>query len=228
MANYFEISNYLSASKLKEFCGSFSVSNKRSLASAFEFGTLVHKMVLEPHLISDEDRMDERFEIAQKMTQTIESDYLVNDILNLKGAKSEFEFYRRIDGIYRKCKTDKWLPEQKIILELKTLSIGTNKALLTSINRFWYDMSAAWYIDITGAEVLIIVAVSKTHPQKIFKHFIFPGDEIYKAGKEKYINAIKMGLRSGELNDTYIYNRDKMNSWLARISPHTSNSAHII
>lgn len=227
MRSYFEVDEYISASKLKGFIDlGYKNAINANVQKSFDFGTLTHTCIFEPNTIGAVEKQQDNYELACRMRDTFMKDALCKELMQMPG-KSEFEFYRMMHGIYSKCKTDRWVIDPKIIIEFKTLTVGSQNAFEKAIDMFGYDLAAAWYIDITGAESELIVAVSKKNPTKLFKYLVTRSDKIYKSGKDRYIRAIKMGLKLGEIREKHIYNHDKLQSWLISNTP-KQNSAHII
>lgn len=85
-----------------------------------------------------------------------------------------------------RCKWDFWLDDLGFGGDLKTTAATTQEQFEEAIDRFDWDRSRAWYMDIAGSDQDFIVAISKQN-QKVFTKVIRRGDEIYERGKEKYL-----------------------------------------
>jgi len=208
MSGYFEQAGWISNSFLKKIKGSTLPVN---IERIFEFGSLVHACIFEPHLANDNNP---DYDLACWMKRTFMNDRLCKQIMSYRDIKHEHEFYKRVSGLKRRCKADAWVYDFRLILEFKGLSITNERAFRDSITHFDYDMGAAWYIDTTGAERELIAGVSKMKPDKIFKYMVYRGDEVYMRGVEKYKDAIRTGLDTGEITDDHIYNYNQLADFL--------------
>lgn len=173
----------------------------------FEFGSLTHACIFEPHLAN---KNDPDYDIAQRMRDTFYSDWLCASIMKYKGIKCEHEFYRKVDGLKRRCKADTSVKDINLLVEFKGLSITSEKQFRESITHFDYDMGAAFYIDTTGLDRELIVGVSKKKTDQIFRFMIEKGDMYYIKGREKYIKAITKGLLCGMITDEHISDPEKL------------------
>jgi hypothetical protein len=205
---YFEQHNHISNSFLKLVKGSMLIENPDRI---FEFGRLVHAAIFEPHLA---DKNDIDYDLACTMRDTFVKDKLCGNLMKHNGILVEHEFYRKRDGLRRRCKADAWIRSVKLIIEFKGLTVTNEPAFREAIKMFDYDMGAAFYIDTTGAESELIVAVSKKKPDRIFRYMVSRGDDIYLQGRKKYIDAIRKGVMDGLITDEHIYDFDLLNELL--------------
>lgn len=204
MSNYFSYKSWVSNSFLKTIAGAEYPAN---IDRIFEFGSLAHACIFEPHLAN---KNDVDYELALKMRDTFHKDWLCSSIMKYPDIKCEHEFYRRVDGLQRRCKADATIKSMGLIVEFKGLSVTSEKQFQESIGHFDYDMGAAWYIDTTGMNRELIVGVSKKKPEKIFRFMVEKGDEVYTRGREKYIQAITKGLLTGQISNESISDPEKL------------------
>lgn len=98
----------------------------------------------------------------------------------------EFEYNGFSFELDTRCKWDFWMEDLNFGGDLKTTSAETQDQFEEAIDRFDWDRSRAWYMDIAGSDQDFIVAISKKN-QRIFTKAIRRSDMIYNRGKEKYL-----------------------------------------
>lgn len=176
---------YVANSDLKRLKKQFStVEEPKNLDEIFSFGTLVHQLILEPHLA---DFTHKDIKKGIEMRDTFLNDHFCRTVVKHPNFRPEHEFYRKnIMGIEGKCKMDGELRDLRTILEFKSLGIQTQKAFEDAIIRFDYDMGAAWYLDVSSYDHLLIAAVSKKKTDQLFKLVLDRQHPLYLSGKEKY------------------------------------------
>jgi hypothetical protein len=180
---------YASNSDLKKLISRYVEGREEpDLEEIFDLGTLIHQAILEPHKANKQHK---DYELASKMAKTVLKDRLCRDLIFMPDFKREHEFYRvNVHGIRARAKMDGSSNRIRTILEYKGLKIANEKAFDESIYKFDYDQGAAWYLDTSGYDRLLIVAVSKTDPNKIFKRIIDRNHNIYKSGLVKVERAV--------------------------------------
>jgi hypothetical protein len=195
----------VSCSDLKSLLLAFyAVPDRReALQDTFNFGSLVDAMLTEPHkvdhkrkaLIEDTGNViyfDEvTFRSALKLAEAMRKDPIVAQLLAVSAGqyvftrRLSFEYEGDIYEIPARCKYDLFSKPFRTGADFKTTACTTLKAFRESIDFFYYDMGAAWYMDLAKIDTFWIIAISKKNGQ-IFKHAIKRGDETYESGRRKY------------------------------------------
>ena len=137
------------------------------------------------------------------MGNTFWRDDLCRQIAMMPDFIREHEFYRQERfGIGAKCKCDGVSKKLRVILELKGLSVSTEKAFKDSLLHLDYDQGATWYLNVASCDWLkyrelghyfeykLIVGISKIHTDLMFKMLIDRNHPYYKSGLEK----VKFGV----------------------------------
>lgn len=192
MSDYFnhEFASNSDLKKLVKMMEDGVVDEPENLSDIFDLGTLIHAILLEPHLA---DRTHKDYELAKEMAKTFMKDPLCHQLMFLHDFKREWEFYRyNVHGIKARCKMDGKSTSMSAILEYKGLACRSQKEFDEAIYRFNYDQGAAWYLDVTNYKHCLIVAVSKKDPRRIFKRLIDRDHLIYKIGEEKVVKAVTL------------------------------------
>lgn len=169
---------------------------------AFRFGNLVDAIITEParvnyfRLTVDETQYTEdEFLHAREMYRSLRAEarndpfleYVLNNaqtqrfMVNQDQRFEYCEFPFRLDT---RCKWDWWLGT--FGGDLKTTAATSQKEFEQMIDFFDWDRSRAWYMDIARSDRDFIYAISKKN-SLVFKKFITRGDDIYIAGREKYL-----------------------------------------
>ncbi len=162
----------------------------------YDLGTEIHAGVLERHKLRSEVTTDEQKLLIKAMADRFWKDELCRSIVMMPDFRREHEFYRKdrygLEGV--RCKVDGETRSIRTILELKGLSVTTEKAFRESILHLRYDQGATWYIDTaTGYikyERKLIVGMSKKDPDLLFKVLIDRHHPYYKSGMEKIKHGV--------------------------------------
>ncbi len=170
--------------------------------AAFRLGTLVDAMVTEPGRVDwydttlDGERCDaEEFRRAAHMRHCLYweamRDPFLSSVLDTSETQKvsvrhgqEFEFCGFPFTLDTRCKWDWWMG--CFGGDLKTTSASTQDEFEAAVDRFDWDRSRAWYMDIAGSDMDFIYAVSKKNG-RVFKKFIRRGDGTYERGRAKYL-----------------------------------------
>ncbi len=165
------------------------------LQNIFDFGTLFHKLVLEPHKVTDKERARDDYELAKQMATSFLMDPLCRDILYIPDLRREHEYYRNDRfGVNARCKVDFESPKLRLCGELKGLSVGNERQLAEAIDRFDYDQAVAWYLELTGHQKYFFAVPSKI-VKKTFKVLVDRDHVYYKRGLIKARNSVKEWLQ---------------------------------
>ena len=193
--SYFDHPN-LSNSDLKRFKERLGLSRPApdNLQAIFDFGTLFHKSILEPHLITEEDKKSDDYKLAQAMSKRFWKDPICREFVMAKDFRREHEFYEplTVNGIQieARCKMDGARTKVKFILELKGLSVTTQKAFEESLIDLDYDQAVAHYMLTSKYPLELIVGISKRDPDKLFKRIVKQYDDWYLGGEQKLIDTL--------------------------------------
>ena len=177
--------HFVANSDLKSLKASIDGSElPENLDRIFEFGTLCHEIILEPEKA---DWTDPDIKLALKMKETFMDDSFCRSFVEHHNFKAEHEFYRNdLLGVSAKCRMDGRISSKRWILEFKSLAVTSQKAFEEAIYHFDYDMGAAFYMDVSRYDRLLIAGVSKKKPDMLFKLVLDRNDPIYLSGLEKY------------------------------------------
>lgn len=194
--NYFDHEN-ISASDLKSFLKKLGggYEDPANLEQIFEFGTLFHQTILEPHKNYNHEPSAE-LRLATNMKDTFFKDDICRMFITGHDFKREEEFYEVVEvgGMQYKarCKADGSRRGISSLLELKGLKMTSSKTFDAAIDRLNYDMTAVHYMLTARAERMLIVGISKIDPRIIFKKIIKRCDETYIVGEEKLIQTLRL------------------------------------
>lgn len=179
--------HYVANSDLKSLKSSVDGSElPPNLDRIFEFGTLVHELILEPHKANF---LDPDIQLGLRMRDTFMEDSFCNAFVTHHKFKAEHEFYRNnLMGVSAKCRMDGriFYKKRRDILEFKSLAVTTQKAFDEALYHFDYDMGAAFYLDVSKYNRILIAGVSKKKPDRLFKMVADRNSDFYKSGLEKY------------------------------------------
>ena len=182
----------LRSTDLKEFCKSpahykYARANRKQ-SSAFDFGSLVHALALEPDTVKDRFvTVDVKSKVAKEYTSArakysdktvvllgeMESaKIMVDNALNdpsiaelLSQGYSEIAAGAKLGEVWCSAKADCLIPERNIILDLKTTSESAYW-FKSVVRKYQYDLSAAFYLDVFNTAAL------ETQPDYSFDTFV--------------------------------------------------------
>jgi len=161
---------------------------------AFFFGSLLDAMVTEPHRIDFKNQTYDGNYVEQHFWNDAINclNSLKNDpsISAIKDAEFQKVFIREMEFDYRGIKFTlgvrcKWDFFGTISGDLKSTAATSQKSFEAACEFFSYWRSRAWYMDISGTDLDLLVGVSKKN-YKVFKKVIRRGDDLYKKGKKEY------------------------------------------
>ncbi len=193
--SYFDHSA-ISNSDLKKFMQNLGLTRELpvNLQAIFAFGTLFHKTILEPNLVTREEKESEDYVLAMKMQMTFWEDSLCRDFVMAHDFQREKEFYDTLEvggmRIQARCKADGFRSSIRYFMELKGLKVSTDRAFQEALVAFDYDMGIVFYMLTAKADVAIIPAISKKNPKLMFKRIVKKHDEFYAGGEEKLIHCL--------------------------------------
>lgn len=156
----------------------------------FKFGRLVEDLIFQPH---QADYGHKDLGLAMDMAETFRKDPICSQILYVHDLRRQHEWYRSdVLGVPGRCKTDADSKALNLIFELKGLSIGSDAAFESAIDRFDYDQGLFWYQRTTLQPRHLLVAVSKKAPKKIFKRLTDIHHLYYDRGQAKAVKHLRM------------------------------------
>ena len=190
--------DYASRSDVKSAMDRFNPKREMpvNLDAIFTLGTLNHHALLEPHL-ADKDHPE--YKTANAMATTVLRDPICSRLIMMPDFRREHEWYRTqrwgLKGV--RCKTDGDSRAMSCVFEYKGLGVTSDKQFHDAIMSFDYDMSAYWYMNVTGLSQYLIVGVSKKNPDLIFKRIIDRNHPYYHSGAIKTETHIKVWKQFG-------------------------------
>lgn len=197
MSDYFShdsISNS-DLKKFKERLGMYRAAPE-NLQAIFDFGSIFHSTILEPHTVTDEQKGTPDYPLAKRMSSTFWKDYFCRDFALAKDFKREHEFYDTltVNGmqIDARCKADGYRSKMKYFLELKSTACETQKAFEQAMLDLDYDQACAHYMLTSRCNVALIIGISKRKPEKMFRRIVKQYDDWYLMGEQKLIDTIKL------------------------------------
>lgn len=171
---------------------------EQARSEAYYFGSALDNLLTDPELVHTLDMPDaKRRQLLPMANAVLNNDTYKAFFTKDRGREDQcvfvdMEFPLLTDGmqitIPVKCKYDWFNPKPYINFggDLKTTDAKTQTAFLSAAKWFEYDQQAAWYMDITGTNRFVIIAVSKINCQ-VFTLAIKRGDKHYESGKVKYL-----------------------------------------
>jgi hypothetical protein len=191
----------ISNSDLKRFKERLGLSRPapENLQLIYSFGTKFHAGILEPHLITDIDKVAEEYQTIWKMQETFWKDPMCRDFVMAKDFKREHEFYDTLTvenmQIEARCKADGYREKMKFFLELKSTACETQKAFEAAMLDLDYDQACAHYMLTSRCDVALIVGISKRKTERLFKRIVKKYDDWYLGGEQKLIDTLKLVIQ---------------------------------
>jgi len=196
MSNYFQ-HEFISNSDLKKFKQNLGLTRELpvDLEPIYAFGTLFHKTILEPHLVTDEEKLSPDYTLASRMAGTFWRDSLCRSFIMASDFQREHEFYDTLEvggmRIVSRCKADGWRSNMRWFMELKGLKVDSEKAFQAALLNFDYDMGAVFYMLTAKSELCLIPGISKKK-DVMFKRIVKKWDDFYLGGEQKLIDCLKL------------------------------------
>lgn len=223
-AEYHGNKTHISSSGLKlilkdpdEYYRKYIIGEKDESKSFFDFGTYIHALILEPHIVKDEFAIfggairrgklyeeflekhvgkiiltKSEFDLGKKLMEGYNLNPHATELV--KNGVAEDTYGAEINGVLVKVRTD-YITDNAII-DVKTTSSSLSlREVRETIEKYDYDLSAALYLD--------VVNLSRPDNKKIENFsFIFTSkkdcdtlvvdasDELIEHGRNKYLSAI--------------------------------------
>lgn len=195
MGDYFGHEN-ISNSDLKKFKTNLGGGREApaNLQAIYDFGSLFHRSILEPHLITKEDREHPDFKLAERMQKTFWRDELCRNFMMASDFSAEVEFYDTYEvggmRIKARAKADGHRSKLGFFMEIKGLNVDTEKAFQAALLNFDYDQAAVHYMLTSKCNVCLLPGISKKK-DVMFKRIIKKHDDFYLGGEHKLIETLK-------------------------------------
>lgn len=167
-----------------------------NLELIFAFGSLFHKSILEPNLVTDEEKRKDDYPLAQEMSKTFWRDPFCRDFAMAPDFRREHEFYDTLEvagmRIDAKCKADGYREKRKFFLELKSTACTSQKDFEAAMIDLDYDQACAHYMLTSKCDVALIAGISKKKPDRLFRRIVKKYDDWYLNGEQKLIDTLKL------------------------------------
>jgi hypothetical protein len=164
----------LRSTDLKEFCKSpahykYARANRKQ-SSAFDFGHLVHAMMLEPETVKDRfhfvdvktrttkeymgarDRIKDKIvmlsmemDMAKEMADNAMADPSIHELIT--SGYGEIAAGTKLGEVWCSAKADCLIPDRGLIVDIKTTSESAYW-FKSVVRKYQYDLSAAFYLDV--------------------------------------------------------------------------------
>lgn len=186
-------------------------------SKALDFGSLCHDLILSPdeikgkYLFADSDKLDFRLKkdkelkaqadekgliLIDKLTRS-EAEKLINNnffffdkFLDKKNGDCELSYFGEYKGVMCKARFDYISKDRKSIADLKFLQSATKDDFSKAVANFGYYIQAAFYLELTGANEFLFLAVEKTEPYLIGVYKL--DTAALDLGKERVEKAIEI------------------------------------
>lgn len=197
MSEYFSHSSISNSDlkKLKERLG-LSRPAPDNIELIFTFGSRFHQGILEPHLLTDEDKASKDYPTIQEMSKTFWRDPFCRDFAMASDFKREHEFYDTLTvggmQIDARCKADGYREKRKFFLELKSTACESQKSFEAAMLDLDYDQACAHYMLTSRCDVALIVGISKKKPDRLFRRIVKKYDDWYLNGEQKLIDTLRL------------------------------------
>lgn len=204
-ANYYRQRRYISNSDLKSYWelvnGGKTFISHDIRQAAYDLGSYVDAGLTEGgDVTAYYDKLtDERRAIADNMIVAGYSDRLLSAML--AGCRVQHEVYRNnfameYNGIEfslpMRGRLDLVNKKMRLGADIKSTAAKKLKDFKKNLLLFNYDQQGALYMDLLGLDTFLFIGIGKTplrftssHP--VFKIRMERGDELYKAGRDKYL-----------------------------------------
>lgn len=172
----------ISNSDLTEFRNYFFGRPNFKPQKAFDFGTALHEMILEPkNPIQAPDYVD--MDLVQHLSQQVRADKFCQWILQFASKEQVHLFTDPNTELNCKTKLDLNF-KNRLIVDLKTTSQTSYERFVKTCLDYDYDRQAAFYLDSVGAKRFIFIGIAKKAPHGLY---IFEADrDFISSGRKKY------------------------------------------
>jgi exodeoxyribonuclease VIII len=209
---------------------------RKEPTKAMDFGSCVHKLVLEPDDFNNEFAVCPKVDLRTKEGKEIKSHFdtmnigktILNeedfanakecaDVVNaiagnfFQNGLAEQSYFSEIDGIGVRCRPDYYIPDAGVVVDIKTTADASPDGFLKSIANFGYHIQAAFYTDVLlslGEKVnrFCFVAVDTKAPNMAGVYVL--DDAAIELGRAEYKRAFEI-YRHLEEFDAPVYKDTK-------------------
>lgn len=171
-----------------------------NIQAIYDFGTEFHAGILEPHKRREEILTPEQEKLIKEMADTFWRDKLCRDFATARDFQREMEVgvkepaWLEVGGmkIAARCKFDGARTGLKMGLELKGVKVSSQKQFEECLIGLDYDRAVAHYQLTSKYEWTLVVGISKSHTDRLFKKIVKRHDDFYAVGEHKLIEALKL------------------------------------
>jgi exodeoxyribonuclease VIII len=193
-------------------------------SAAMELGTAIHMALLEPELfaatyailpVECSDRRTKAFkefaaansdanflspkdyESIKRVTESVVRDDVASRLLcTVDSVEKEHFWTCQATGVKCRAKTD--AIRGKGVIDIKTTDDARPRAFARKIADFRYDLQAAHYLDGTGCEAFLFVAIETTCPWRVRTYTLLPQDLLHASTQrlellEEYKGRLEVG-----------------------------------
>jgi hypothetical protein len=173
----------------------FTGGVERDLRNAYRFGSAIDALLTAPDETDLTDMTDQEISQLLSMRKAFRKDPIYQGLFANKHTESQVVFVEddfRFDtfemevSLKAKCKFDFWNNHSNFGGDLKSTQAKTQEEFENAAKMFGYPRQAAWYMDISGSDRFVIIAVSKVN-SKCFYISIKRGDPSYILGQQQYL-----------------------------------------
>lgn len=206
----------------------FLAKIKKEATKNMDFGSCVHKLLLEPEDFEKEFAIIPSVDKRTKEGKDAYSAFIENSIgktiidINdyekakwcsqiaktiagtfFKNGKAEQSYFSELDGVAVRCRPDYYIEDKGIIVDVKTTQDASRDGFLKSIANFGYHIQAAFYIDTLRsiglkADKFMFVAIETKEP---FMIGLYELDDVsIEFGRAQYKKALEL-VNSGKINE---------------------------
>lgn len=197
MSAYFDHPN-ISNSDIQKFLQQIGLKREMpaNMDLIYNFGTQFHAGILEPHKKQEENLTKDERQLIKAMENTFWADRMCREFAVAKDFHREMEVYAPLTvenmQIQARCKFDGARTALRFGLELKGVKVSSQKQFDECLEALDYDRAAAHYQLTSGYEWTLIIGISKSHPERMFRKIVKRHDDFYACGEHKLIEALKL------------------------------------
>lgn len=197
----------ISNSDLSEFRDSLFGIKRFKPYKAFEFGSAVHEVLLEPkkeHIFSENVNM----ELVNLLVQKVRENKFCQWMLQFSTKEIGFQFTNQETDLPCKAKLDTiW--KQNIIVDFKTTSQKSYKGFMDSCFDYEYDRQSAFYLDAANQKQksnmkFIFVGIQKKEPYDLFIFDATADTSFIELGRKKYKVLLRKWKEMGGVPNGFI------------------------
>ena len=195
MTTYRTLNRYAN-SDLSEFRNLIFGHTARPSGAALQFGQLFHAWVLEG--ITPTDVTPARFRQLQQMREAVLHNAFARTVLETALTEHVHLWDDAQTGLLCKSQTDIWVPESRLLVDLKTTSAQTYGEFLQHCEQYSYDRQAAYYLDgAPDATRFVLLGVQKKAPFTVFYFEASACRGCVEGGRKKYQRLLGDIQRNG-------------------------------